>query len=590
MSDAAVLDEVEQCSSRVHSDGIIEDYCDGIRFKTHPIFASDPCALQIIAFFDELELCNPLGTHVKKHKLAIVLFTLGNIHPKYRSSLQAIHLAIAATVPLVERYGIDEILKPFVKDLNILAAEGVRVVTQPGVERTFYGGLLLCLGDNLGSNTIGGFKESFSFSLRFCRTCYVTQDVFKTLSDSSQLELRSDEKHCQECDSLNGPLHDHFSKTYGINRRSSLLEVSHFSLFNGGLAHDVMHDLLEGVAAIEMCLLLQHCLISKQYLNLDEYNHRLIHFDYEYTEISKPQPIGSCLTLQNAKSLKLSASQSLLLVRILPLLIGDVVPLDDQKWKCFLLLSKIVDLALCSWSSPDLCAILKVTIEEHHRSFIEMYTAEAVTPKFHFLFHYPTQILNVGPMIRTWNMRNEAKLNIFKQASRLGNFKNIAYSIANRHQRLLCYELSTGNLLDSPLQCGPCDQPILIRNMPPHVQNSLTSLLPSISSETPTTRPNWVKYLGNTIKRNAYIITGCDGLHPAFARVVDILVLVDIIVLHVLHCSVEYYDDHYHAFVIAHTADQSYVCFSELKVHTILHAHRKSDILYVYLKEYFHAF
>jgi len=145
-----------------------------------------------------------------------------------------------------------------------------KVITQHSVKRTFFGGLLLCLGDNLGSNTIGGFKESFSFSLRFCRTCYVTQDVYKTLSDSSQFELCSDEKHCQECDSLNGPLHDHFSKTYGINRRSSLLDVSHFSFFTGGLAHDVMHDLLEGVATIEMCLLLQHCLLSKQYLNIDD--------------------------------------------------------------------------------------------------------------------------------------------------------------------------------------------------------------------------------------------------------------------------------------------------------------------------------
>ena len=79
---------------------------------------------------------------------------------------------------------------------------------------------------------------------------------------------------------------------------------------------------------------------------------------------------------------------------------------------------------------PNLCAVLQATIEQHHRCFIAMYT---VIPKFHFLLHYPKQILNVGPMIRTWNMRNEAKLNIFKQASGLGNFKNIAFSIANRH-------------------------------------------------------------------------------------------------------------------------------------------------------------
>lgn len=80
-------------------------------------------------------------------------------------------------------------------------------------------------------------------------------------------------------------------------------------------------------------------------------------------------------------------------------------------------------------------------------------------PKFHYLVHYPEQIFRVGPMQRTWAMRHEAKLNMLKLASRLGNFKNIAMSLAFRHQRLLCYELSTGRLLDTPIEAGPCSKP-----------------------------------------------------------------------------------------------------------------------------------
>lgn len=57
---------MEQTPSRVCSDGILEDFCDGEVFRMHPLFSSDPFALQIVAFYDELELCNPLGTHVKK--------------------------------------------------------------------------------------------------------------------------------------------------------------------------------------------------------------------------------------------------------------------------------------------------------------------------------------------------------------------------------------------------------------------------------------------------------------------------------------------------------------------------------------------
>ena len=50
-------------------DGLMNDYCDGEFFKRNPIFQEDPCALQIQLYYDELELCNPLGSKVKKHKL-----------------------------------------------------------------------------------------------------------------------------------------------------------------------------------------------------------------------------------------------------------------------------------------------------------------------------------------------------------------------------------------------------------------------------------------------------------------------------------------------------------------------------------------
>ena len=37
-------------------------------------------------------------------------------------------------------------------------------------------------------------------SFRFCRTCYVTSDEYKTLTDSSELKLRSETSHQKECE------------------------------------------------------------------------------------------------------------------------------------------------------------------------------------------------------------------------------------------------------------------------------------------------------------------------------------------------------------------------------------------------------
>ena len=110
LSDRTIMEEIEMCPTRIRSDGKIEDYCDGSLFREHPLFSEDHFALQIIGYYDEVEMCNPLGSHIKKHKLGVVFFTLGNIHPKYRSSLRVINLAIVATVPVIERHGISNLL------------------------------------------------------------------------------------------------------------------------------------------------------------------------------------------------------------------------------------------------------------------------------------------------------------------------------------------------------------------------------------------------------------------------------------------------------------------------------------------------
>ena len=53
----------------VRTDGLMADYCDGDAYKEHPLFSQDPTALQILLFYDDMEVVNPLGSYTKKHKL-----------------------------------------------------------------------------------------------------------------------------------------------------------------------------------------------------------------------------------------------------------------------------------------------------------------------------------------------------------------------------------------------------------------------------------------------------------------------------------------------------------------------------------------
>ena len=91
------------------------------------------------------------------------------------------------------------------------------------------------------------------------------------------------------------------------------------------------------------------------------------------------------------------------------------------------------------------------------------------------------------------------------------------------------------------MECGPCNQPLPMESEPQCVQDAVQLLLPTASSNTTIAHPTWVKLLETTLKRNAYIITGCDGLHPTFATIFDISVVLDIVLLrvsHSLHCRI----------------------------------------------------
>ena len=60
-----------------HNDDFLEDFCDGKKYITHPFFSSTyKLTLQLILYFDELEICNPLGSSRKKHKLGRYYFLL----------------------------------------------------------------------------------------------------------------------------------------------------------------------------------------------------------------------------------------------------------------------------------------------------------------------------------------------------------------------------------------------------------------------------------------------------------------------------------------------------------------------------------
>ena len=58
----------------------------------------------------------------------------------------------------------------------------------------------------------------------------ITKDEYKGMCETSHIALRCILHHEQPCEQLNTPLHDHYSKTYGIKRSALLMPPTFQSL------------------------------------------------------------------------------------------------------------------------------------------------------------------------------------------------------------------------------------------------------------------------------------------------------------------------------------------------------------------------
>ena len=83
---------------------------------------------------------------------------------------------------------------------------------------------------------------------------------------------------------------------------------------------------------------------------------------------------------------------------------------------------------------------------------LNLFTVHVSCSKYIGLFFF----FRTGPFINVWCMRMEAKNSYCKKVAQSSNFKNVPYTVANRHQRLLCSYLNDPDgFFDTKVKCGP---------------------------------------------------------------------------------------------------------------------------------------
>lgn len=257
------------------------------------------------------------------------------------------------------------------------------------------------------------------------------------------------------------------------------------------------------------------------------------------------------------------------LITEIPIIIGDKISHGDERWKSLLLLIKICKITLAPTCTKDMVFYLRLLIEEKLASFKILYPGANITPKMHYMLHYPSQILRHGPLLRSWCMRHESKLSFVKQSSVRGNFKNVCKTAINKHQRWLCYQLKYNCHLVSPnIELGPMKSDSSLCSEPDHIREQILQLVPDLSITSTVYRPKWLQINSIVLKPDLFILLKYDDMSPSFAKIREVLTFdnctAETVIMSVQTYTPEYYDYHYDSFVVKPSGKVLLASFSSL--------------------------
>lgn len=427
---SSTLSYMKRCYADVS--GTMENFIQGSAWRKRIANAPDKLIIPYFLFFDDFESGNALGSHSGIHKLGAVYIAFPCLAINFpsgtsvsQSSLNKIILAALFHSSDRSEFGNYDIFKPIIDDMNDLKLNGINF-HQPGIDRTIYFELGLILGDNLGIHSICGFVESFSAN-RCCRTCRIEKNDLRKDTEENPELLRNVSNYREDLDS-DTPV------TAGVKEKCVFFHWESFNVFDQ-IGIDIFHDIFEGCGKYVMGFLLKVFILDEQYFSLDNFNSRLQQFDFGPDNSAKP--VAMSIDGIRKKIVRQSASGLANLIRYFGLLIGDLVPMDDERWALY---ESLVDLVreVTRWTCcTETAEYISVLVSELNAMYMEL-SGGHLQPKFHFMVHYPRALLAYGPLALLSSMRFESKHRVLKNAANVSaNRRNITLTLALKHQLVL---------------------------------------------------------------------------------------------------------------------------------------------------------
>lgn len=555
---------------------VLDCYLKGSNAKKNEVLILHPDALRIILYYDEIELATGLGSHASnQQKVGAFYFTLENIQPQYRSSLKSICLVGLVNYDFIslnpERYT-TIILNRIASDLKEL--ENGCLINREVV----YATLISVTGDHAGVHLVTGLKRGFT-AHRFCRWCNLTLEETHVCTKSDPTRRRTEEQYeaeigeMERCKTLKQ--RDAKGTKYGINWRCPLNALKTFHVVSS-CPPDLMHTLFEGALSRAVKHIIIHCVSGLKNMTLAWLNSALSDFDYGFSEKSdKPSPIKEA-HLDKDGNLHQSSAQLWTLAVILPLIVGQYVPEDDEHWENYSQILEITRITHAPDIHKDSLPYLNDLTSSYLCGHLKLYGE--FPAKEHFLTHLAEVIAEFGTLLTYTCMRMEAHHKWFKRWTHLvNNFINTPKMLSVRY--LLNQAVTFSRTLIKTPQYGMVTR-VRVSELP--FGNLLRNATEVVLTKS-------LKCNGLVFKEeNCYICVGVDAnMCPQFAKVRTIIVWPQI----VLVCekvAATSYDPHLSAYEIKGLMGQTlFYQLINVKGRRVFHAHACQNSQYISLKESF---
>ena len=399
--------------------------------KKYSLKVLNEIILPLYIYYDELEVGNALGSHAGINKFGVVYAMIACLPPQLTSRLTNIIFTNLFHSEDKSNSDNKSVFGEIIKEINFLQREGISVTTNNGTYKIKFQ-LMVVLGDNLGLNGMFGFVESFK-ARYWCRICRCSSEETSKLTTEDESKLRTVENYNKDLTNKDC--------NFGIKESCVFNDVDNFHILEN-ISVDFMHDILEGVCIYVMRSIIYAFIFEKKYFTLEILNNKIQNIQYNHLEISNKPPVIFFNRVKNKLNLKFSAAEMLCLVRYFGLMVGDLIPENDEYWILYKHLWQIIDIMIAPKFIKDDMKILENLIQKHNALYIHLFGR--LKPKFHLLSHYPKILLKNGLCINFQCMRLESRHREVKANAKSSSCKkNLLTTIATKQLLKMCYTFQT---------------------------------------------------------------------------------------------------------------------------------------------------